>query len=56
MVIYLHLILKYKKTASLKCFYQEKTISDDILNCEFEGVIGTTAGIIGTMQANEILK
>ena len=47
---------KNKKTASLKNFYQEKEISDDILNCEFEGVLGTTASIVGTTQANEALK
>jgi len=45
-----------KKTASLKNFYQEKEISDDILNCEFDGVLGTTASIVGTTQANEALK
>ena len=45
-----------KKTASLRNFYQEKEISDDILNCEFEGVLGTTASIVGTTQANEALK
>ena len=45
-----------KKTASLKNFYQEKKISDDILNCEFDGVLGTTAAIVGTTQANEALK
>ena len=27
-----------------------------ILNCEYEGILGTIAGIIGTMQANEVLK
>ncbi len=32
------------------------TGSDDILNCEFEGVIGTTASVVGTTQANEALK
>ncbi len=47
---------KDKKTASLKSFYQEKEISDDILNCEFEGVLGTTASLVGTTQANEALK
>ena len=47
---------KDKGTASLKNFYQEKEISDDILNCEFEGVLGTTASIIGAAQANEALK
>jgi len=44
------------KTPCLRSFYQEETISDDILNCEYEGVLGTVAGIVGTMQANEILK
>ena len=47
---------KDKKTASLKSFYQEKEISDDILNCEYEGVLGTTAFIVGATQANEALK
>jgi len=47
---------KDKKTSSLRGFYQEKEISDDILNCEFEGVLGTTASIVGATQANEALK
>ena len=47
---------KDNKTASLKNFYQESKISDDNINCEFEGVIGTTASIVGTTQANEALK
>ena len=47
---------KDKKTASLKNFYQQNEISDDNLNCEFMGVIGTTASIVGTTQANEALK
>ena len=45
-----------KKNPCLRCFYQEESISDDILNCEYEGILGTIAGTIGTMQANEILK
>ncbi len=44
------------KTPCIRSFFQEKKISVDILNCEFEGVLGTVAGIIGTIQANEILK
>jgi adenylyltransferase/sulfurtransferase len=47
---------KDKKTASLRNFYQENDISDDILDCEFEGVLGTTASIVGATQANEALK
>jgi len=45
-----------KKNSCLRCFYQEETISDEILNCEYEGILGTISGIVGTMQANEILK
>ncbi len=40
----------------LKCFFQEDEISDDILNCEYEGILGTVAGVIGSIQANEVLK
>ena len=47
---------KNKKTPCIRSFFQEKEISDDILNCEHEGVLGTVAGIIGTIQANEMLK
>jgi molybdopterin-synthase adenylyltransferase len=45
-----------KKDPCLRCFFQEDKISDDILNCEYEGVLGTIAGIVGTLQANEVLK
>ena len=47
---------KNKNIPCIRSFFQEREISDDILNCEFEGVLGTVAGIIGTIQANEILK
>ena len=47
---------KNKKDPCLRCFYQEEIISDNILNCEYEGILGTVAGIVGTMQANEVLK
>ena len=47
---------KNKKDPCLRCFYQEESITDDVLNCEYEGILGTVAGIIGIIQANEILK
>ena len=47
---------KNKKLPCLRCFFQESQISDDILNCESEGILGTIAGIAGIIQANEILK
>ena len=45
-----------KKIPCLRCFFQESKISDDLLNCESEGILGTVAGIVGNMQANEVLK
>jgi molybdopterin/thiamine biosynthesis adenylyltransferase len=47
---------KNKKVPCLRCFFQESSISDDLLNCESEGILGTVAGIVGTIQANEVLK
>ena len=47
---------KNKDTPCIRSFFQEKEISDEILNCDYGGILGTVAGIIGTLQANEILK
>jgi molybdopterin/thiamine biosynthesis adenylyltransferase len=47
---------KNKKIPCLRCFFQESNITDDLLNCESEGILGSVAGIVGTMQANEVLK
>ena len=47
---------KDKKIPCLRCFFQESDIPDNLLNCESEGVLGTVAGIVGTIQANEVLK
>ncbi|MDB9940581.1 HesA/MoeB/ThiF family protein [Candidatus Pelagibacter sp.] len=46
---------KNKKIPCLRCFFQDSNISDE-LDCESEGILGTVAGIIGTIQANEVLK
>ena len=40
----------------MRDFYQEEIVTDEILNCEYEGILGTVAGIVGTMIANEVLK
>tara|TARA_A100000164_G_C21733815_1_gene688903 strand:+ start:147 stop:890 length:744 start_codon:yes stop_codon:yes gene_type:complete len=47
---------KNKKTPCIRSFFQEQEILDDTLNCEYEGILGTVAGTIGTVLANEILK
>ena len=47
---------KIKNNPSLRDFYQEEVVTNDILNCEYDGILGTVSGIVGTIQANEILK
>ena len=47
---------KNKNNPSLRDFYQEEVVTDAILNCDYDGILGTVAGIVGTMQANEILR
>ena len=46
---------KNKNNHCLKCFYQTEP-SDEILNCEYEGILGPVAGIVGNIQAIEVLK
>jgi len=46
---------KKKTEPCLKCFYQTDP-SDDVLNCEYEGILGPIAGIVGNIQAIEVLK
>ena len=47
---------KKKETPCIRNFFQEEDVFDNTLNCEYEGVLGTVAGIVGIFQANEILK
>ena len=47
---------KKKETPCIRNFFQEVEVFDNTLNCEYEGVLGTVAGIVGIFQANEILK
>ena len=46
-----------KKSPCLRCFIPKMpTTNLDVDNCEYEGVLGTLAGIIGSIQANEVAK
>ena len=45
-----------KDTPCLRCFFQEDEIPEDIFNCEYDGVLGTVANTVGSLQANEVLK
>ena len=47
---------KKKETPCIRNFFQEEEVFENTLNCEYEGVLGTVAGIVGIFQANEILK
>jgi len=45
-----------KKSPCLRCFMPNMPDNSDIDNCEYEGVLGTLGGIIGSIQANEVIK
>ena len=45
-----------KKSPCLRCFIPTMPSNPDIDNCEYEGILGTLGGIIGTIQANEVVK
>ena len=45
-----------KKSPCLRCFIPNVPTNLDVDNCEYEGVLGTLGGIIGTIQANEVIK
>jgi len=45
-----------KKSPCLRCFIPRMPRNSDIDNCEYEGVLGPLAGIIGSIQANEAVK
>ena len=46
-----------KKSPCLRCFIPNtRALDQDVDNCEYEGVLGTIAGIVGTIQANEVVK
>ena len=46
-----------KNSPCLRCFIPNVPRTDlDTDNCEYEGIIGSLGGIIGTIQANEVVK
>ena len=45
-----------KNSPCLRCFIPRMPNNPDIDNCEYEGILAPLAGIIGTIQANEIVK
>ena len=45
-----------KKSPCLRCFIPQIPSNPDVDNCEYEGILGTLGGIIGSIQANEVVK
>ena len=45
-----------KKSPCLRCFISEMPNNPDIDNCEYEGILGTLGGMVGSIQANEAIK
>ena len=45
-----------KKSPCLRCFIPKIPSNPDIDNCEYDGILGTLGGIIGSIQANEVIK
>ena len=45
-----------KKSPCLRCFIPEMPDNPDIDNCQYDGVFGPLAGIIGSIQASEAIK
>tara|TARA_B100000029_G_scaffold81604_1_gene72539 strand:- start:1972 stop:2730 length:759 start_codon:yes stop_codon:yes gene_type:complete len=45
-----------KNSPCLRCFIPSVPDDQDRDNCEFEGILGTIGGIIGSIQANEVIK
>ncbi len=45
-----------RKSPCLRCFIPRMPDDLDTDNCEYEGVLGAVGGIIGSIQANEVIK
>ena len=45
-----------KISPCLRCFIPEIPNNPDRDNCEYEGILGTLGGIVGSIQANEVVK
>lgn len=45
-----------EKSPCLRCFIPKMPPNPDIDNCEYEGILGPVAGMVGSIQANEVAK
>jgi len=49
-------VFNYKNGPNYRCLFPEVPKKNSVANCSEVGVLGVLPGIIGTMQANEVLK
>src|ERR1700757_1659089 len=49
-------VFNYKDGPTYRCLYPEPPAEGEVPNCAEIGVIGVLPGIIGTLQANEVIK
>ena len=49
-------VFNYQNGPSYRCLFSSPPNEGDVPNCSDVGVLGVLPGIIGTMQANEVLK
>ena len=45
-----------RNSPCLRCFIPTVPRNPDIDNCEYEGILGTLGGVVGSIQANEVIK
>jgi len=49
-------VFNYKNGPTYRCLFPEPPAAGEVPNCSEIGVIGVLPGIIGTLQANEVIK
>jgi len=49
-------VFNYENGPTYRCLYPSPPATGSVLNCSDTGVLGILPGIIGTLQANEVLK
>ena len=47
-------VFNYKNGPTYRCLFKENNTK--VINCEEAGILGTTVGIVGMLQANEVMK
>ncbi|MFD2563252.1 molybdopterin-synthase adenylyltransferase MoeB [Aquimarina rubra] len=49
-------VLNYKEGPTYRCLFPDPPAPDEVPNCSDIGVLGVLPGIIGSLQANEVIK